>query len=389
MAIARQDGSSGNRFRYVSERDVDYSNLWRLLKAGQWREANAETLLKLLEASGRIESLIVSGQLTREGMMPLFQLMDTSGRLKLLEALALSERLLLEPVQRVPAERRTFPTETSATVERFTRSDIDALFRLLNLSDRFELLEALATSKRLPPQEQRTLRTLLELASLPSRSDSEKTRDRPTLLKSVVLGWKEQGWYLTHQDINNLPCADLHTIDRIWGEVSGGRFGFSIQQWIWMEEKDRHSNFADQVLAFGKRVGWHGNNTWIDYDSAVFSVKPESRTHSRDNAPVGHLPVVPLVGWWCWTHEMMAVFSRLDKCAIRFDSSYKSRALPADRSTLENDDTLLPERLANELENIEAITYLDGLEKIIDLERADDRSSYQDSQQEDDENERF
>ncbi|WP_416667543.1 hypothetical protein [Egbenema bharatensis] len=78
---------------WCSERDVDYSNLARFLRKKQWKEANEETLLKLLEASGRIEVLIRSGRLVREDIHILFSALDAPGRLKVLKAMAVSRQL--------------------------------------------------------------------------------------------------------------------------------------------------------------------------------------------------------------------------------------------------------------------------------------------------------
>lgn len=44
---------------------------------------------------------------------------------------------------------------------------------------------------------------------------------------------KNKGSYLSPQDITQLSCEDLQTIDRLWQEHSQGRFGFSIQKQIY------------------------------------------------------------------------------------------------------------------------------------------------------------
>ncbi|AFY69943.1 GUN4 domain protein [Thalassoporum mexicanum PCC 7367] len=40
---------------------------------------------------------------------------------------------------------------------------------------------------------------------------------------------KNKGSYLSPDDISQLPCQDLQTIDQLWRGYSQGRFGFSVQ----------------------------------------------------------------------------------------------------------------------------------------------------------------
>ena len=42
---------------------------------------------------------------------------------------------------------------------------------------------------------------------------------------------RKDGWF-TREDAQNFPCDDLHLIDQLWLQHSGGKFGISIQQQI-------------------------------------------------------------------------------------------------------------------------------------------------------------
>ncbi|GAB4365399.1 MAG: hypothetical protein Kow00121_01870 [Elainellaceae cyanobacterium] len=227
-------------FKYVSEQDIDYGNLWHLLKAQRWQEANEETLLKLLEASGRLESLARSRQLIGQDI---------------------------------------------------------SILKLLNLSSQHKVLKALLESGQLTHKDIHTIQQLPEMLQPPTRKDRQ----------SLISGWQARGWHLTVRDIEHFPCADLQTIDRLWGQYSNGRFGFSAQQQVWRQVEGK-------VEAFGNRVGWRGNNAWIDYDSATFTLE----------APNGHLPMMPLIGWWCWVHGLQTVLKRLGHCGIPTNGSYLS-----------------------------------------------------------------
>jgi hypothetical protein len=291
-----------------SERNVDYSTLWNLLREKDWKAANYETLLKLLEASGRIESMVASGQLSGNGIATLFQLSDTAARLKLLETLAVSERLVLEEGQRVPLKKAS--TFDLPSTGRFTYTEVSTLFKWLNISDRFELAEAIGVSRRLADKDKHTLHRVLELAPFPSKTDLDPKfyPSRSQLFDALIRGWKEQGWHLTRRDINFCPCRDLQTIDEFWTTQSAGQFGFSVQSHLWnMIEGD--------VEKFGQLVGWRSNNSWVDYEKNIFVAKPDS-SYSLNNAPYGHLPVFPLTGWWCWMGGMKMLMERLHCCTV-------------------------------------------------------------------------
>ncbi|MEB3311109.1 MAG: GUN4 domain-containing protein [Snowella sp.] len=93
---------------------------------------------------------------------------------------------------------------------------------------------------------------------------------------------EQQGW-LTVQDIENLPCWDLQTMNNLWKQYSGGRFGFSIQYPIFVNTGNRPGRLMapDAYDRFGTQVGWRQNNEWILFKQGLnFSL----------DAPIGHLP---------------------------------------------------------------------------------------------------
>ncbi|WP_286825132.1 GUN4 domain-containing protein, partial [Microcystis sp. LSC13-02] len=82
-------------------------------------------------------------------------------------------------------------------------------------------------------------------------------------------------------DIDNFPCEDLRTIDQLWVKYSGGRFGFSVQAKIYRDLGGTREYNQRVWKAFGDRVGWRVNNSWIYHFDVTFDLK----------APLGHLPV--------------------------------------------------------------------------------------------------
>jgi len=68
------------------------------------------------------------------------------------------------------------------------------------------------------------------------------------LVMLIVVDREAEGW-LRLEDIENFPCADLQTIDQLWTEYSGGRFGFNVQRQILSSLENNYMDFCD-------RVGW-------------------------------------------------------------------------------------------------------------------------------------
>jgi hypothetical protein len=68
---------------------------------------------------------------------------------------------------------------------------------------------------------------------------------------SVMVQAADQG--VSSLEINSsFPCTDLKTIDRLWRQYSGDRYGFNVQQQLWAAQ-----NQPDWTLTeFAPLVGW-------------------------------------------------------------------------------------------------------------------------------------
>ena len=110
--------------------------------------------------------------------------------------------------------------------------------------------------------------------------------DKETCTILLKIAQREEYW-LCEEDINNLPCEDLGTIDRLWRKYSGNHFGFSIQFQILTN--------CESINDFGSQVGWIEINiskSWTyKYD---FRKNPD--TPSNLSAPPGHLPTTFSLG---------------------------------------------------------------------------------------------
>ncbi|WOD39570.1 GUN4 domain-containing protein [Nodosilinea sp. E11] len=103
--------------------------------------------------------------------------------------------------------------------------------------------------------------------------------------------------------VTNVPPEVLKTLDQLWVEASGGRFGFSVQQRIWAEVSAQHPNDSSLAAkAFGDRVGWTRPPGREDPTFIAGDWLTEMELNSSLNAPVGHLP---------WAGVSWAQISRL------------------------------------------------------------------------------
>jgi energy-coupling factor transporter ATP-binding protein EcfA2 len=94
------------------------------------------------------------------------------------------------------------------------------------------------------------------LAKLLAAGEWQKA-DRETyklMITNPIVG-KKEGDYFVRKDLENFPCADLLTIDRLWVEASNGHFGFSVQKKIW-QKCGSPMDYNDNYKKFMGEVGW-------------------------------------------------------------------------------------------------------------------------------------
>jgi len=122
----------------------------------------------------------------------------------------------------------------------------------------------------------------LPLKNLLAAKKWRESNDETRRLILQAANRDKQGW-LTVEDINNIPCWDLKTIDDLWKEASNGRFGFSVQYPIFVDTGNKPGRLMapDAYDKFGSQVGWRQNNEWVLFK--------ENLNYSLD-APIGHLP---------------------------------------------------------------------------------------------------
>jgi hypothetical protein len=84
----------------------------------------------------------------------------------------------------------------------------------------------------------------------------------------------KRGW-LYFTEVSQINNTDLQTINDLWVEHSGGKFGFSVQRKIWL-------GLDKNWEKFWKQIGWKQDGSFTRYPTEfIWDL----------NAPKGHLPL--------------------------------------------------------------------------------------------------
>ncbi|MEM1170625.1 MAG: GUN4 domain-containing protein [Cyanobacteria bacterium P01_H01_bin.35] len=112
-----------------------------------------------------------------------------------------------------------------------------------------------------------------------------KEADEETATVMLKVAGRESEGYLRVEDIENFPCQDLGTIDKLWVKYSNGKFGFSVQKQIYQGLGGTKEYDSEVWKAFGDKVGWRQGGKWLSKTTVTFS-----------STQGGHLPTVLGVG---------------------------------------------------------------------------------------------
>lgn len=99
---------------------------------------------------------------------------------------------------------------------------------------------------------------------------------RALLIRLAGEGAVKRNWvYFT--EVKSISVADFRTMDNLWKASSGGKFGFSVQKEIWMQNAKRWPKFFKAI-------------DWVTGENNVYRKWPAEFTYSKD-AVRGHLPL--------------------------------------------------------------------------------------------------
>lgn len=89
---------------------------------------------------------------------------------------------------------------------------------------------------------------------------------------------KQENELLNEQNVNQISCLDLSTIDKLWFVASDGRFGFSAQKDVCQHLLNKLD--YENECELGKKLGWRVNNNWLIHSQLNFNLR----------ATKGHFP---------------------------------------------------------------------------------------------------
>ncbi|CEJ46833.1 GUN4 domain protein [Umezakia ovalisporum] len=138
------------------------------------------------------------------------------------------------------------------------------------------------------------------------KSQQLQEADTETYLVMLRALGREPGDWLRTEELLNFPCTDLHTIDKLWLEYSGGKFGFSVQKEIYLSVGGKLDGSYSQEawLKLCDRVGWR-----VDFWNFGFTYEIDVTSAWR-----GHLPrwrVFRFAG-----KRVGCFFSRIETCKL-------------------------------------------------------------------------
>lgn len=83
-------------------------------------------------------------------------------------------------------------------------------------------------------------------------------------------------------DVKNIPSTDLGTIERLWNQFSGGKFGYSVQKKKWRQSKNDFETFC-------RKIGWTTTDGEVERKKRWFGAS--EFTYDIKKAQEGHLPL--------------------------------------------------------------------------------------------------
>ena len=108
---------------------------------------------------------------------------------------------------------------------------------------------------------------------------------KEAVISADALALKQTVDEITPEQIRSMPCKHLKTLDQLWRQASGSRFGFGIQRQIW-----ESSQVNRDYTKFGEAVGWKQNGTWLKFNDLT----TKQSASDRSVLPIGHFP------WHSW-----------------------------------------------------------------------------------------
>ena len=139
-----------------------------------------------------------------------------------------------------------------------------------------------------------SLKTGIDYTNLQTLLSNQKWEeaDRQTdyLIREIIKIAKRKNphTFMESRFLTDFTCSDINIINQLWHKYSGGHFGFSSQQQIWLTVNEDGDFSTETWRNFASLVGWKEGEIASGKGYLLY----EQLTFDPQKAPIGHLP------WW-------------------------------------------------------------------------------------------
>jgi hypothetical protein len=96
------------------------------------------------------------------------------------------------------------------------------------------------------------------------------------LIQAAGPGAQKRNW-VYWSEIKSIPDADMTTMDKLWRASSNGRFGYTVQREMWIQNNRQWTKFFKAI-------------DWVQGENNIYRKWPQEFKYKKD-APKGHLPL--------------------------------------------------------------------------------------------------
>ena len=178
----------------------------------------------------------------------------------------------------------------------------------------------LPVKKRRGLEQKRQTSLFTQLETFLKNGQWREADEETARLMLLIAKREDEGW-LDEESINNFPCEELRTIDKLWVDNSGSKFGFSVQKKVWMDCVGVLGKYDYEVYKkFADEVGWTRGEHLLSYNKLTFLL--EGSKHA-------HLPHTPVKRWFIddedrdWrqgyvlnSSDVQRLFNRAETCNL-------------------------------------------------------------------------
>lgn len=112
------------------------------------------------------------------------------------------------------------------------------------------------------------------------KNDQWREADEETTRLMLLIAKREDEGWLDRESIEKFPCPELRTLDKLWIDNSGGKFGFSVQKKVWLACGGVPGEYDWEVYKkFADQVGWRRSGDWLSYDELTFLLEGSKHAH--------------------------------------------------------------------------------------------------------------